>query len=570
MISIIVPVYNVDAYLDECLASIAAQTFSAIEIILINDGSTDGSGEICRRWSKNDARIVYIDKENEGLGPTRNLGVQRSNYEFILFVDSDDWIAPTMVEKLYAGFSGADVDMSFCDRYNYTREGELYRVEQDIPHGGIIDVAAAPSVVFGTYIQSWAKLFRKSILEDNGIVQAAGYYEDGTTPVSIALCRKIYYVQEALYYYRFRDDAISDKAEALPALRNHFSVLRETFKRHGLFDTYKTGLERFFRVKIRNNLASIVTLFERRKNREQLHGESVFFSVRNDLLEIYGETFGEEASKSISGARPKRCVAFGSYNLQRAAMKYAGTTFSGGVEHFQQSSLASVMSPYSPRLNSMEMRGGGQSDRECVIKDLSRTFARRNRNDAAGIDCLLVDLLEERFALGESEGCLLTLSNAFAGVFAEGGVSYRMLRRNEAETERIWRGQCLAFIDYCNELYSHVPLILVRTMLAESYGLTGKEEVFDNIGEIRETNDFLASCYDFFEKNCPRCRVVPLEPPELLYTYRDCVLGRVPWHLNNRMYERMSEAIMNCVAPDAAPAASEMVRRNSRAIQETP
>ncbi len=548
MISIIVPVYNVAPYLDACLASITAQTFADIEIILINDGSTDGSGEICRRWLEKDARIVYIEKENEGLGPTRNLGVRRSTRDLILFVDSDDWIDPAMVEKLYAGFSEAGVDMSFCDRYNYTREDELYRVEQDIPHGGVVDVAAVPSVVFGTYIQSWAKLFRKSVLEDNGITQATGYYEDGTTPVSIALCRKIYYVREALYYYRFRDDAISDNPEALPALRNHFSVFRDTFRRHGLFETYKTEMERFFRVKIRNNLASIVTLFERRTSRERSRGEALFRSIRNELLEIYEEMFGSGASGSISGSELRYCVAFGSYNLQRAAMKYTGTTFSGGVESFRQSSIASVMSPYASRLNSVEMLGGKKTDRDCVAKDLSRAFAHKNRNEIANADCLLVDLLEERFALGESEGCLFTLSDSFADVFRKEEFPYRRLNRNESETERRWREHCLAFIDYCNELYSHVPLVLVRTMLAESYGLTGKEETFGNIGEIRETNAFLASCYDFFEKNCSRCRVVRLEPSELLYTYKDCVMGCVPWHLNNRMYEMMAELIMNSVS----------------------
>src|SRR5690606_16938614 len=92
LISVVIPVYNVELYLDQCIRSIIDQSYSNIEIILINDGSTDGSHEICEPWANKDGRIKYIKQINQGLGPTRNRGINLANGRYITFIDSDDWI----------------------------------------------------------------------------------------------------------------------------------------------------------------------------------------------------------------------------------------------------------------------------------------------------------------------------------------------------------------------------------------------------------------------------------------------------------------------------------------------
>lgn len=100
IISIIVPVYNVEEYLNECLDSIKRQTYKNIEVILVNDGSTDGSKEICERYCKNDSRFKLINQENQGLSETRNVGVRASIGEYIFFVDSDDVVKVDILEIL--------------------------------------------------------------------------------------------------------------------------------------------------------------------------------------------------------------------------------------------------------------------------------------------------------------------------------------------------------------------------------------------------------------------------------------------------------------------------------------
>ena len=101
LVSIIVPVFNVEKYLRQCLDSILGQTFNQFEVIIVNDGSTDNSGAICQEYEARDNRIVYLEKENGGVSEARNLGLDFATSEYIIFIDSDDWIEPTYVEVLY-------------------------------------------------------------------------------------------------------------------------------------------------------------------------------------------------------------------------------------------------------------------------------------------------------------------------------------------------------------------------------------------------------------------------------------------------------------------------------------
>ena len=119
MISVIVPIYNAEKYLDKCLTSIVNQTYADIEIILVNDGSTDESLAICKKYEQDDERIVVINKRNEGLVRARKDGIRMAKGEYITFVDADDWIDITTYEKVYTG--KADIIS-----YGLTEEYENY------------------------------------------------------------------------------------------------------------------------------------------------------------------------------------------------------------------------------------------------------------------------------------------------------------------------------------------------------------------------------------------------------------------------------------------------------------
>lgn len=123
-VSVVIPVYNVERYVSDCLDSILAQTLSDVEIICVNDGSTDDSAAILRDYAQRDARILVLEQENQGLAGARNSGLDAATGEYVLFLDSDDWAEPTMIEEVYTRCVQDDADMGiFKLRYVYTDTG---------------------------------------------------------------------------------------------------------------------------------------------------------------------------------------------------------------------------------------------------------------------------------------------------------------------------------------------------------------------------------------------------------------------------------------------------------------
>lgn len=123
-VSIVVPVYKVEEYIDRCLDSLLNQTLKDIEIILVDDGSPDNCPKICDEYAQKDARVRVVHKQNEGLGYARNSGMEVAVGEYIAFVDSDDFVDIRMFEELYDVARGNDSDVVYCNIYKYYNEGK--------------------------------------------------------------------------------------------------------------------------------------------------------------------------------------------------------------------------------------------------------------------------------------------------------------------------------------------------------------------------------------------------------------------------------------------------------------
>ena len=128
-VSIIIPTYNVEAYLVECMESVVRQTLKDVEIICINDGSTDGSLKILQSYAKKDERIVIVDKENGGYGMAMNIGIERATGEYIGIVEPDDFVPLSMYEDLYEIASKNQLDFVKADFYRFVREQETGNME---------------------------------------------------------------------------------------------------------------------------------------------------------------------------------------------------------------------------------------------------------------------------------------------------------------------------------------------------------------------------------------------------------------------------------------------------------
>lgn len=216
-ISVIVPVYNVREYVEICLNSIIRQTFKDIEIILIDDGSTDDSGYVCDQYATFDNRIKIIHKCNEGLSAARNEGILYSAAPYILFVDSDDWIEEDTCEKLYYAAIDNNADIVVFLYYKIDSNGRITKIDTDLKEGLLSEEGA---LYFNTHVScsAWVNLYKKELF--NTIRFPNGkYYEDlGTTHKLIRVASRIFFFKENLYYYRAnRTGSITNSKET----RNH-------------------------------------------------------------------------------------------------------------------------------------------------------------------------------------------------------------------------------------------------------------------------------------------------------------------------------------------------------------
>lgn len=163
MISVIVPVYNVELYLRKCIDSILAQTYRDLEILVVDDGSTDGSGKICDEYKK-DERVRVFHTENRGLSATRNLGLDKATGEWIGFVDSDDWIEPDMYEVLFRKAEETEADVVECGCHaDYTTTSYEHRAIQRTVSG--IDAVKA-LIRSEIRTQVWNKIWRRHLFTD--------------------------------------------------------------------------------------------------------------------------------------------------------------------------------------------------------------------------------------------------------------------------------------------------------------------------------------------------------------------------------------------------------------------
>ncbi|TLG77449.1 glycosyltransferase [Culicoidibacter larvae] len=250
-LSIIVPIYGVEEYLEKCLNSLVNQTLSDIEIICVNDGSPDNSQAIIERFvAEYPEKVIGLLKDNGGLSDARNYGIPYAKGEYIAFFDSDDWADLTMYEKLYNKAIEYDADIAQCRIMDvYERDGShlagAFEVNVDpvtLQDNPLILVSLAPV--------AWDKIYRRSLFVDYGITYPKGLkYEDvGTTPMLFLHANKIVGVDEPLYYYLQREASITkvfdqhifDKLASLERVYDYFAQEDALIEYHDIMEFYFT------------------------------------------------------------------------------------------------------------------------------------------------------------------------------------------------------------------------------------------------------------------------------------------------------------------------------------------
>lgn len=308
LVSIIVPIYNSAPFLDKCIQSIINQTYRYIEIILINDGSTDNSGDICNKYAEYDSRIKVVHKNNGGLVSSRKYGVSLCTGEYILYVDGDDWIEPDLI-KCYiepALKYNADVIVS---SHNVNLEGRVDILKNTIAPGIYYKDRLISEVYpkmlytgkfsqFGIFSYSWGKLYKREILLKNQLKvrEDITIGEDALCLYPTLLDSNILIILDtALYHYRQRSDSLIKTLRTIEIskMESVYIDLKKTFKSKGFLDIMSIQLQYYLL-----SLLIINTEGPSSVDNNEIYPFNKILNGKNVVL-YGGGTFGQHLYKKI-------------------------------------------------------------------------------------------------------------------------------------------------------------------------------------------------------------------------------------------------------------------------------
>lgn len=297
LISVIVPIYNSEKYLDNTIKSIINQTYKNLEIILVDDGSTDKSYEICKKYQKKDNRIKLFHQKNKGVSFARNIGIENSNGEFLTFMDSDDLIDKKMYEKLFNAFDN-NLDYVFCD----------YKIKKNMLNNSnkILDMTIYDKIYKSFPYDGGANwcLYRTKIIKKYNIKFSENLFfaEDLDFLISYLIrCKKnIKYVDEKLYYYVNNSDSITKKEDIKLKSRitknyfdaaklNYYKIINlkdiDKYKITNIFINFIFHL--FIKTKIIINKKEMVNELKKHKKYFNLKQKIYYFLIKINKKSLY-------------------------------------------------------------------------------------------------------------------------------------------------------------------------------------------------------------------------------------------------------------------------------------------
>ena len=289
LISVIVPVYNVEEYLEECLNSILLQTYTNLEILIVNDGSTDNSLEILQEFSQRDSRITIFTKENGGLSSARNLAIDEAKGEYFTFIDSDDYIEENYIEYLMKSLIDNEADISIVNSYHMINGKRKDIINND----GSVSIFSRREVLekmyskendfIGILQSAQGKLYKKKLF--NNIRYPLGKkYEDAFTTYKLYLnSKKIVYTNIALYAYRIREGSILRSGYSL----SNLDVLEMFEERINILESngYDTKTDRYYFCNklLKERALLSIHSFNVDKNRELIEKYKI---IKNDVWDL--------------------------------------------------------------------------------------------------------------------------------------------------------------------------------------------------------------------------------------------------------------------------------------------
>jgi len=241
LISIIVPIYNTEKYLGQCLDSIINQSYTNFEVLLVNDGSTDSSGIICQEYVENDSRFRYFEKDNGGVASARNLGLERSSGAYITFIDSDDWVEQNYLEVLYTALKENDIDVAISTYKRFAQDGVFYLRSYSKENDEFLNIGKRNRNSFleilpklgeldHSFYSISSKLIKRKIIGNLLFDEQVSYAEDLNFFFHLYLgVESVVFVRDYTYVYRTHDASTSQNVNELQALQE-LEIFKKMFQ----------------------------------------------------------------------------------------------------------------------------------------------------------------------------------------------------------------------------------------------------------------------------------------------------------------------------------------------------
>ena len=243
-VSVIIPVYNVRDYLRKCLDSVVAQTYKTLEVIIVNDGSPDDSLEIILEYTAKNPHFHCYTIENRGQGGARNYGLEQATGDYIMFLDSDDYIAPNCVEALVSAAESTGSDMAVANCYDVREDGSIIEAYKNVYKNAVTNLAEEPEILFNR-VAPWGKLYKRELLEGLQFACRVWYEDMRLIPKIYLRASKVCYIEDSLVYYVQRSGSTMNNKNYRRNLEviGAFQDLLGYYREQGVYEQYKDALE---------------------------------------------------------------------------------------------------------------------------------------------------------------------------------------------------------------------------------------------------------------------------------------------------------------------------------------
>lgn len=520
LVSVVVPVYNVEIYLERCIRSIVEQSYTNLEIIIVNDGSTDNSLRIALRWKDKDPRIIVLDQENRGLGPTRTRGAFAAKGEYLAFVDSDDYLHPDFVKHMVEKAVSTDSQVVYCDVKKVWDDNDDIRVMRFplLAEEGR-RVSEFPQLLNQSGLWTWNKLYRRELWERLKIEQPANAVEDICTIfVLLVKGERIAQVSETLYFYTQRGDSLSYADSYPQAYINALDMAQQNYIRY--------GIERKFWFYIGKNFGESLTFVK------------LYFNGRLELTEKIQE-MEKRFQEMFLSEKKENALVFGSFSLR----SMVGEAFYSIPVYYGFSSLIAAVNP--PKEPGKIPGHNNPFRADALRKEFLGQFKQELIQKAGQMDYIFFDFIEERYGVVElANGGYATNSEAYRE--AEGALTETqpVASFSSGQFARLWKQSCETLKKLLEHSGFKGKIVLVRNRLADEYGKKNQRSRFEDWERIREANQIIQGLEEQFLDILEPVAVFDFTHREDYYTAADFAHGCDPWHLNVDIYSGAGAEIL--------------------------